>query len=70
MKVYSSFEEIDKDLAILKLKKEIDEEQLKLSANELKASVAPVKLVTNFAGSIAKNAVILKAVSKIFKRKK
>ena len=37
MKVYTSFEEIDRDLKILKLQQQIDKEQVKLNGNRYKS---------------------------------
>ncbi|MCB7481901.1 DUF6327 family protein [Christiangramia sediminis] len=65
MRVYSSFEEIDKDLKILKLQTEIDKEEIKLSLDQTKESLSPMSLMRNALGSIAQKALILKAVSKI-----
>ena len=66
MRVYSSFEEIDKDLQILKLQTEIDKEEIKLSLDQAKESLSPVSLLGSTIGSIIQKALVLKAVSKIF----
>lgn len=70
MKEYSSFEEIDRDLRILKLQTEIDKEEIKLSVEQTKASFSPLSLLGSIVGSILEKAIILKAVTKItgFKR--
>lgn len=70
MKVYSSFEEIDKDLKILKLQTEIDKEEIKLSIDQAKESLSPVSLIGSTIGSIIQKALVLKAVSKIIGVKK
>ena len=70
MKVYSSFEEIDKDLKILKLHTEIDKEEIKLSIDQAKESLSPVSLIGSTIGSIIQKALVLKAVSKIIGVKK
>ena len=70
MRVYSSFEEIEKDLKILKLQTEIDKEEIKLSVDRTKASLSPVSLIGSLIGSIAQKALVLKAVSKIIGVKK
>ena len=70
MRTYSSFEEIDKDLQILKLQTEIDKEEIKLSIDKTKDSLSPVSIVGSTIGSIIQKAIILKAVSKIFGIKK
>ena len=70
MRVYSSFEEIDKDLKILKLQTEIDKEEIKLSIDQTKESLSPMSLVGSTIGSIIQKALVLKAVSKIMGVKK
>ncbi|QYA24878.1 hypothetical protein G3I01_04930 [Gramella sp. MT6] len=70
MRVYSSFEEIDKDLKILKLQTEIDKEEIKLSIDQTKESLSPVSLIGSTIGSIIQKALVLKAVSKIIGVKK
>lgn len=66
MKVYSSFEEIDRDLKILKLQTQIDREEIKLSIEQAKEGISPISLLGSLAGSILQKALVLKAVSKIF----
>ncbi|EAP87768.1 MULTISPECIES: DUF6327 family protein [Croceibacter] len=64
-KIYSSFDEIDKDLKILKLQKDIDLEEVKISYHEVKNSLSPIGLISNVAGAIAQKAFVLKAVNKL-----
>ena len=66
MRVYSSFEEIDKDLKILHLQTEIDKEEIKLSLDDTKSKLSPVSLAGSLVGNVIQKALILKAVSKIF----
>ncbi len=54
MKYYSSFEEIDTRLQILKLQREIDKEQLKLHVNSAKNIVSPTRMVGGFSGIMQK----------------
>ncbi|CAM4080630.1 DUF6327 family protein [Gillisia hiemivivida] len=70
MKEYSSFEEIDRDLKILKLQNQIDKEEIRLSVQHTKESLSPISLIGGIIGSIAQKAFVLKAVSKIFGLKK
>ncbi|WP_026836863.1 DUF6327 family protein [Gillisia sp. JM1] len=70
MKEYSSFEEIDRDLKILKLQNQIDKEEIRLSVQHTKESLSPISLLGGLIGSIAQKAFVLKAVSKIFGLKK
>jgi len=65
MKVYSSYDEINHDLKILKLQNQINKEKIKINAEEIKEDLSPVSIVTGLATSIAKKAFILKIVSKI-----
>jgi len=70
MKEYSSFNEIDRDLKILKLQNQIDKEEIRLSIEHTKESLSPISLVGGMLGSIMQKAFVLKAVSKIFGVKK
>ena len=70
MRKYSSFEEIDKDLEILRLQTEIDMEEIKLSIDETKSKISPVSLAGSAFGSVVKHALLFKAVSKIFAAKR
>ncbi len=66
MKEYSSFDEIDRDLKILKLQNQIDKEEIRLSVENTKDSLSPLSLIGGLFGSILEKAFVLKAVSKIF----
>jgi len=66
MKKYTSFEEIDRDLKILKLQNEIDKEEIKISVNRTKEELSPMTIIGGMVGSIFQKAIVLKAVSKIF----
>lgn len=50
-KVYSSYEEIDRDLEILKLQKEIDVRKLALSMEKTLEGITPMGMVKNFLGN-------------------
>ncbi|WP_417884611.1 DUF6327 family protein [Zunongwangia sp.] len=65
-KKYSSFEEIDKDLKILKLQSQIDKEEIKLTLEEVKEGLSPLALLGSTVSSILQKALVLKAVGKIF----
>ena len=65
MREYKSFKEIDRDLKLLKLQKEIDKEKILLNYNQTKESLSPKRLLKNAAGSIFKNALILKGATKV-----
>lgn len=66
MRTYSNFEQIDKDLKILKLQTEIDKEEIKLSLDQTKDNISPSSLLGSTVGAIIQKALVLKAVSKIF----
>ncbi|GAK95911.1 hypothetical protein JCM19294_2693 [Nonlabens tegetincola] len=68
MKVYNNFDEINKELNILSLQKQIHEETMKLKINEVKEELSAVSIVTNMISSIAKKAVVLKIVNKFLSR--
>ncbi|TQD40726.1 DUF6327 family protein [Haloflavibacter putidus] len=65
MKTYKSYHEVNHDLKILRLQTQIDKEKIKLSINDVKEDLSPINIATNVAVSIAKKALILKAVNKI-----
>ena len=64
-KIYNSFDEIDRELKILKLQKDIDLEEVKLSYHGVKESLSPVTIVTNLFGSVVKKAFIKKVTNKL-----
>lgn len=66
LKTYSSFDEIDKDLRILKLQQKINVEQIKLDLNNFKSGLSPVAMVASTVGAIAKKAFLAKLVTKVF----
>lgn len=49
-KKYTSFQEIDQDLKILKLQQDIERENLKLNFNNTKASFYPTNLMGGVVG--------------------
>jgi len=65
MREYSSFEEIDKDLKILKLQTEIDKEEIKLSLGQTKENLRIKSLFKSSLNSVAQKILSLKAVGKI-----
>ncbi|MCF8713623.1 hypothetical protein JM658_02190 [Joostella atrarenae] len=67
MKVYTSFEEIDKDLKILRLKKDISKEEIKLNYNGLKEDLGFLSVVGKAANFVIKNVLALKLSKKLFK---
>lgn len=65
MREYKSFKEIDRDLKLLKLQQEIDKEKVLLSYNQTKESLAPKRMLKSAAGSIFKNALVLKGATTV-----
>lgn len=60
-KQYSSFEDIEQDLKILKLQRQIDEEKLKLSFENTKKKLYPVNILGGMAPLLQKIAISLVA---------
>jgi hypothetical protein len=69
MKQYSSFEEIDRDLKILKLQNEIDKEEIKLSIQETKNNLSPLSLAGSVITAAVRKAIMLKAIAKMWGKK-
>lgn len=65
MRIYSTYDDIDHDLKILKLQTEINKEKMKINVEEIKEDLSPVSIITGIASSIAKKAFGLKALGKI-----
>lgn len=65
MREYKNYEEIDRDLKLLKLQKEIDKERVLLSYNQTKESLSPKRILKSAAGSIFKNALVLKGATSV-----
>lgn len=74
MKVYNSFDQIEQDLRILKLKKQISQEELRLNVNGAKNGISsgfsPVSTIGTMIGSLLQKAVVAKLVGTIFGYKK
>lgn len=54
---YHSFEAIDQDLRILKLKRKIEEEKLKLAVEQVKQEIYPTNLLGGLAPLVQKIAI-------------
>lgn len=59
MKIYTNFKEIDRDLAIVKLERDIAWEKAKLDFNEAKSDLSPMNLLGGFGGIIKKLLITL-----------
>ena len=62
MREYRSFEEVDRDLKILKLQNEIDKEELKLSIKRVKKEASPKELFKNLSAAVKEKALETKAM--------
>ncbi|MEM0517447.1 hypothetical protein [Aequorivita flava] len=69
MKRYTTFEEIDRDLKYLRLKLQIDLEEVKLGLTQSRETISetfsPINLIANTFGAIIKRAFVLKVVDKL-----
>lgn len=65
MREYKNFAEIDRDLKLLQLQKEIDKEKVFLSYHMTKESLSPKRILKSAAGSVFKNALILKGATSV-----
>ncbi|MGS2740818.1 hypothetical protein [Sinomicrobium sp. M5D2P17] len=66
MKVYTSFEEIDRDLKVLRLQKNISKEEIRSSYYGLKDDLGFLNVIGKTTGFILKRALALKVARKIF----
>ncbi|NNG09748.1 MAG: hypothetical protein HKM92_06230 [Arenibacter sp.] len=64
---FSSFNEIDQELKILRLQRQVDREQLKFHLNGLKSSVSATTILGSFKG-VAKKLLLSIVVKKILKK--
>lgn len=69
MKQYASFSEIDKQLKILSLQREIDLERFKLNIKHFKSELYPTQLMGGFKGVLQKTLLTL-VVKKLLKKSK
>ncbi|HET8837838.1 MAG TPA: DUF6327 family protein [Flavobacteriaceae bacterium] len=67
MKIYRTFDEIDRDLRILKLQSKIEREEIRSSFSEIKEDFSPVSMAANFIASLTKKAILFKTVASIFR---
>ena len=70
MRVYNSFDEIDRDLRYLKLQQQVQQETMKLQINEVKDKLSAVAVLSNIISSIAKKAELLQVAKKLLGLKK
>ncbi|MEX2335743.1 MAG: DUF6327 family protein [Fulvivirga sp.] len=65
MKVYTSFDEINLELEILKLESEVEKEKLKRSYFYFKESISPLNVSTSLVKTFVKKAFLAKILHKI-----
>ncbi|MCR9226369.1 MAG: DUF6327 family protein [Flavobacteriaceae bacterium] len=58
---YTSFEDIDRDLKVLKLQRQIDEEKVKLAVQNTKKELYPTNIIGGVAPLLQKIAISLVA---------
>lgn len=66
MKIYQSFEEIDRDLKQVSLERQIAFEELKMVKNDIEESLQPLSLVKSGLSVISKFGTLM-FIKKIFK---
>lgn len=59
MRVYNTFEEINKDLSVLKLERQIALEKVKLNVAKTKTELQPTQLLGGFSGILRKTLLTL-----------
>ncbi|WP_029036379.1 DUF6327 family protein [Salinimicrobium xinjiangense] len=65
MREYKNFREIERDLQLLKLQKEIDKEKVLLSFNQTKESLSPKRIFKDAANSVLRNPYIHKGATSV-----
>ena len=65
MREYKNFKEIERDLQLLKLQKEIDKEKVLLSFNETKESLSPKQVLKDVGNSILRNPYVHKGATSV-----
>ncbi|MBW8242604.1 hypothetical protein K1F50_07310 [Muricauda oceani] len=58
---YTTFEDIDRDLKVLKLQRQIDEEKVKLAVQRTKEELYPTNILTGMAPLLQKLALTIVA---------
>lgn len=62
MRIYTSFDQIDRELEIYKLQAEVDREKVKRSYFYFKEAISPANLALDVAASLTKKVLLSKAV--------
>jgi len=67
MKIYTSFEEIDKDIKVLKLQKEISKEEIKLNYNGIKDDFNFLNVVGKTTGAVIQKVLTFRIIRNLIK---
>ena len=65
MREYKNFREVERDLKLLELQKEIDKEKVLLSLNQTKESLSPKQILKSVGDSIMRNPIVLKSTTSV-----
>lgn len=69
MRQYRSFDEIDRDLKLLKLQQDISREEISLSVNRTRESMAPKEIFREFSAKFLSSSMFYKMLGKIMQKK-
>lgn len=68
MSYYKNIEEIERDIEILNLKSQIEEEKMKIRFYQMKEEMAPRNLFANLFADASKGIAIFKIVRSLYQR--
>lgn len=68
MRQYKSFNEIDRDLKLLKLQQDIAREEISLSVNRTRESMAPKEILKGFSEKFLSSSMLYKMLGKILSK--
>lgn len=69
MRQYSSFDEIDRDLRLLKLQQDIAKEEISLSVNRTRESMAPREIMKGLSAKFLSSSMFYKILGKLLHKK-
>lgn len=69
MRQYKSFDEIDRDLKLLKLQQDIAREEISLSVNRTRESLAPREILKELSAKFLSTSMFYKMLGKIIQKK-
>lgn len=68
MSYYKSIEEIERDIEILKLKSQIEEEKMKIRFYQMKEDLSPRNLFGNLFADASKGIAIFRVLRSVYKK--